>query len=164
MISLIYITAALLIIQTVSAQYPLIATFLPQSNVTKHALIDLDMAEMEVALDDENFAAAKLAYSIGGNSLKSDSIRTIQGFSTSAGTKLKDEPLYEIYKAYWNSETYADDFILAALDGTGAFEGAEIVTRAECAAKGAQYQAIWMYVFHELYDAVNDCDAGQLEE
>ena len=45
--------------------------------------------------------------------------RTIKGFSTSAGTKMAEEPMFLLYSEYYDSATYADDFVVSALDGTG---------------------------------------------
>ncbi|CAM9357759.1 unnamed protein product [Discosporangium mesarthrocarpum] len=37
-----------------------------------------------------------------------------------------------------------------------------MVVRSEGCLKGAQYQNIWMYIIHELEDAINDCNNGDL--
>lgn len=71
-------------------------------------------------------------------SVKSGSIRTLQGFSTSAPGKLDGEKWYEIYKAYWEDPIYADSFTGRACNGTGDFESASNATRSECCLKGAQ--------------------------
>ncbi|CAN0089212.1 unnamed protein product, partial [Ectocarpus sp. 12 AP-2014] len=142
-----------------------IAGYTPVSDVVEHAELDLDVADMETNADLESevgLAAAYTAYSEGGNSEKTAEIRTIQGFSTGAEEKLSGEATFDIWEAYWGSPDYADQFTSAACQGTGAFEGAEMVTRSECCLKGAQYQNVWMYVTHELYDAVGDCEIGDL--
>lgn len=71
-------------------------------------------------------------------SVKSDSIRTLQGFSTSAPGKLDGEKWYDIYKAYWEDPMYADSFTGFACNGTGPFEFESDATRSECCLKGAQ--------------------------
>lgn len=71
-------------------------------------------------------------------SVKTDSNRTIRGFSTSAEEKLTGEPWFDVYESYWGSPTYADDFTSAACNGEGAFEDVEAVVRAEGCVKGAQ--------------------------
>ncbi|CAM9887341.1 unnamed protein product [Ectocarpus sp. 8 AP-2014] len=148
-----------------TGSYADIAGYTPVSDVVEHSELDLDVAEIEAGADlltEAGFTTAYTAYSEGGNSEKSDSIRTVQGFSTDAQEKLSGEATFDVWEAYWGSPDYADQFTSAACLGTGAFEGAEMVTRSECCLKGAQYQNVWMYVTHELYDAVGDCEIGDL--
>merc|ERR1712023_137777 len=61
-------------------------------------------------------------------------------------------------------DTYADDFVQDALAGTGAFVGAADISREECANKGSAYMNVWMYVIHEMEDALNDCVAGDVAD
>lgn len=148
-----------------SSQMMPIAGYLPLSNVNEHSEIDLDQQTLEFYLDlaTPDFASAKDVYQNGNNSVKSSgAIRTLAGFSTSAPIKLQGQTLYELYKAYWGSGTYADDFVVAALDGAAPFDGLQDVSRSEYAAKGASYQNSWMYVIHELEDAVADCIEGDI--
>ncbi|CBN77422.1 conserved unknown protein [Ectocarpus siliculosus] len=145
--------------------YADIAGYTPGSDVVEHSELDLDVADMEAGTDLESEAgltAAYTAYSEGGNSEKTDSTRTLQGLSTDADGKLTGEATFDVWEAYWGSPDYADQYTSAACQGTGTFEGAEMVTRSECCLKGAQYQNVWMYVTHELYDAVGDCENGDL--
>lgn len=69
---------------------------------------------------------------------KTDSTRTIRGFSTSAQEKLSSEPWFEVYETYWGDPAYADLFTSSACNGTTTFEGVEAVVRAEGCVKGAQ--------------------------
>ncbi|CAN0409698.1 unnamed protein product, partial [Scytosiphon promiscuus] len=93
------------------------------------------------------------------SSVKSDdSIRTIQGFSLTAQEKLSGEYWFGVYEDYWGVPDYADEFTAAACNGTGNFAEASLATRAEACIKGAQYQNVWMYVIHELEDAIGDCE------
>ncbi|CAM9800300.1 unnamed protein product [Ectocarpus sp. 13 AM-2016] len=142
-----------------------IAGYTPVSDVVEHSELDLDVAEIEAGADlltEAGFATAYTAYSEGGNSEKTDEIRTVQGFSTGAQEKLSGEATFDVWEAYWGSPDYADQFTSAACLGTGDFAGASNLTRSEGCLKGAQYQNIWMYVTHELYDAVGDCEIGDL--
>lgn len=70
--------------------------------------------------------------------MKTDSIRTIRGFSTAAQEKLTGEKWFDVYEDYWANPDYADLFTSAACNGTGNFEGAVVETRAEACVKGAQ--------------------------
>lgn len=71
-------------------------------------------------------------------SAKAGGFRTLQDFSLSAQGNLESEKWYVVYKDFWDSPTYADDFTFAACEGTGDFNGATNLTRSECCLKGAQ--------------------------
>ena len=115
--------------------YAKIGEYTPGSDVVPHSKIDLDMKDIDAYTGAQNYTGAKDVYTNGRHSAKSSSMRTLQGFSTGADAKMSGEPLYKVYKAYWGSATYADDFVLAALDGTGALNGAADIARDECANK-----------------------------
>eukprot|EP00752_Nemacystus_decipiens_P007947 g7100.t1 len=158
-------TVAASYLTAVVADYDPIAGYTPVSDVVPHSLLDLDVEEMEVGADlqtEAGFAAAWTAYSEGGNSLKTDEIRTVRGFSLDAQEKLSGEPWFDVYEAYWGEPDYADVFTTAACNGTGLWSGASFEMRAEGCIKGAQYQNVWMYVIHELEDAIGDCNIGDL--
>ena len=166
-----------------------LAGYQTASDVGPHAQIDLDMAEFETqcglktaagftealriyekggngtcAVANANGAgcAAGAAY---GNSRKSDSIRTLKGFATKNYNTAKlrgtdggnyGEQLPPIYACYWNDWTWADSFV------TNSYSNVKDNGRAELMKKGANYQAVWMYVLHELEDAIGDCYAGDI--
>jgi len=86
--------------------------------------------------------------------------RTLAGFSTAAQAKMGGQEFYAPYRAYYNQGDYANQFVLAALKGTGSFAGKDAVTRVECAKKGSAYLNVWMYVIREMEDAIMDCNNG----
>jgi len=111
-----------------------------------------------------------------GNSLKSaPTIRTIKGFATKdySSDKLTgvsdngwyNEPLPKLYKAYWKAQgwtdaqanVWADTFITKDYSAISKDSGTNQLIK-----KGANYQAVWMYVLHELEDAIGDCKAGDI--
>merc|ERR1719506_1192709 len=113
---------------------------------------------------------------MGGNSLSKGSFRTLQGFSTGAKSKMYDGcpgcpyTHYKQFYDYYGSFTYADDWALAALDGTalnwvapapGAstfnFGDAHNNARKEAVKKGTAYMHAWMYAIREFEDAIDDC-------
>jgi hypothetical protein len=112
--------------------------------------------------------ASFLWYSKGGFSEKDTSVlRTIQGFSTDAVTKLADEKWYKIYQAYWGNPAYADKFTSDACKGIYDFAPSlslsiGSVSRDQGCKKGALYQNIWMYVIHEMEAAIKDCNNGNV--
>ncbi len=97
-------------------------------------------------------------------------IRTLQGFATKDYSTDKltgvsdngwyDEPLPKIYKAYWTANgmtaeqanVWADTFITKDYSTISKDSGTNQLIK-----KGANYQAVWMYVLHELEDAIGDC-------
>jgi len=140
-------------------------------------MIDLDMAELETAVGEYATSTvwisdALFIYDAGGNggngnSIKgSGEIRTLKGFATkdySVFTGNYAEQLPPIYTAYWaanglpQAETWADTFITKDYSAI-----VKDVGWAELIQKGANYQAVWMYVIHELEDAIGDCFAGDI--
>jgi len=113
-----------------------------------------------------------------GNSLKSaPTIRTIKGFATKdySSDKLTgvsdngwyNEPLPKLYKAYWKAQgwtdaqanVWADTFITKDYSAISKDSGTNQLIK-----KGANYQAVWMYVLHELEDAIGDCKAGDISK
>ena len=92
--------------------------------------------------------------------------RTLKGFSKD----LTGEPMYDMYNTYYGSTTYADDFVMAAIDGTTeAKSGVDFGTltdtqRIELLMKGAVYMNTWMYVLHEYESAIVKCEAGSLDD
>merc|ERR1719191_2079583 len=145
-------------------------------SVKEHNEIDLDQKAMETALYTADFATAKQHYSVGGESQGSSGARTLQGFSTGAKSKMYDGcpgcpyKHYKQFYDYYGSFTYADDWALAALDGTtltfaapapGAltfnFGDAADAARKEAVKKGTAYMHAWMYAIREFEDAIDDC-------
>ena len=162
---------------------PTIAGYIPGSNVKPHSMIDLDMAELETfaggyatsttwrtdalfvyenggngkcTTADENGVGCAVG-GAKGNSLKSSSVRTIKGFATAGDAKMLNWDMFPKYKAYWNDANYADTFITKDYSAISKDKGT-----AELIKKGANYQAVWMYVLHEFEDAVADCTKGDI--
>ncbi|CAN0393198.1 unnamed protein product, partial [Scytosiphon promiscuus] len=120
-----------------------IAGYIPVSDVSEHAELDLDVETLETEADklsEEGFTAAYAIYSDGANSLssyvitwspltlrlllchascsdKNGSMRTVQGFSTEASGKLSGETYYDMWVDFWGFGDYADRFTGAACNG-----------------------------------------------
>jgi hypothetical protein len=138
-----------------------------------------------------NYADAIAAFTVGGNSLKgSGATRTLKGFSTGlhakAGPAAADEAMYILYNDYYNRKPikasvgaaadpsveskYGYKIVMAALEGNAAdvgghgnpYASVEDGGRIEVAKKTSVYVVAWMYVIHELEDAVNDCLLGNV--
>merc|ERR1719359_741123 len=74
---------------------------------------------------------------------------------------MKDWPLFKTYKAYWGKDDYADEFVLKALDATQ-LPYTSVKMRPELVKKGTAYLNVWMYVYHEMEDALADCAKGNI--
>jgi len=161
-----YSVFALVFAKTISADYPAIAGYAPASDVTGHNAIDLDQAIVALGPTDGNFSNMIDAYSVGGNSVKgSGSIRTLQGFSTGLYDKAAGiEPYFDKQVAYFDDNFYGDSIVSAALDGTGLFASSLDSLRKEVATKGSAYLIAGMYAFHELEDAITDCNDGTIND
>eukprot|EP00633_Aureoumbra_lagunensis_P003498 CAMPEP_0197301794 /NCGR_PEP_ID=MMETSP0890-20130614/50624_1 /TAXON_ID=44058 ORGANISM="Aureoumbra lagunensis, Strain CCMP1510" /NCGR_SAMPLE_ID=MMETSP0890 /ASSEMBLY_ACC=CAM_ASM_000533 /LENGTH=1198 /DNA_ID=CAMNT_0042781187 /DNA_START=143 /DNA_END=3739 /DNA_ORIENTATION=- len=154
-----------------------IASYAPVSDVTDHAMIDLDVADMSNALNAVEWDSAWNAYDLGGNSEKGDAFRTLRGFSKD----LSGEPTYDEFIAYHDGDAlYADKYVRAALwdrlsdDSTAKTSGdrPELwsdltltdVMAQQLALKGVQYQHTWIYSTHELYSSLSKCEAGNVDD
>lgn len=152
------------LIAATSAQKFVVAKYAISTDVRQHSRIDLDVKDINALLAVHKFGGAKAIYTKGKNSNKSSGKRTLKGFSTDAAIKLKGEPYYELYKKYWKNPAYADKCVVNALDGKGDLAGKPALFREEVAEKSIQYQNVWMYVIHEMEDAICDCFKGNLED
>jgi Notch-like protein len=92
--------------------------------------------------------------------------RTLQGFSTQAEAKMKMQETFQVYRAYYGEYDYANQYVLDALGysgtgtgaaATGAFIGLGDDARTQGVKKGTAYMNVWMYVTHEIEDAIMDC-------
>lgn len=123
------------------------------SDVAQHSKIDLD----QLVIESEDPESSKI-YALGKNSVKSDgSMRSISGFSTSAGRKLENEGFFELYQKYYGISTYADKFIVSSFGGTGELRDKSASFLSEASKKGTKVLNVWMYVIHELEESINDC-------
>lgn len=163
MYSIIALNLLLLSI-AVTADVDPILSYQPGTDMSSYLAIDLDMDSMAAGASAYNYSMATKWYEEGGNSIKtSGSIRTIQKFSTEAA-KMTDEPFFALYSDFYQSVTYADDYVQQALTGTGLYAPSSNplisdVSRAQGITKGAQFLNTFMYVTHEMYEALVDCNA-----
>ena len=158
-----------------------LAGYQTASDVESHSMIDLDMDEFEDKVGEYDTNAnwiteALMIYTNGGNggngnSIKgSGAIRTLKGFATKDYAALTGdyaEKLPPIYTAYWTKNgmtaaeaaIWADTFVRKDYSAISKDAGSNQLMK-----KGANYQAVWMYVLHELEDAIGDCKAGDISK
>ncbi len=127
------------------------------SNVDSHRLVVADICGIGDLLDAGDFAAVEDIYRNGKNSVKSDgSIRTIGGFAS------RDDRSHG-HDAYYGTPTPLDDFVSAALGGTGMFSGTSDAVRGQGVEKGIQNQVMVAWVVHELEAALAKAADGNFD-
>ena len=127
------------------------------SNVDSHRLVVADICGIGDLLDAGDFDAVADIYRNGEHSVKSDgSIRTIGGFAA------RDDRQHGL-NVYYRTPTPLDDFVTAALEGTGPFAGMSDGVRGQGAEKGIQNQVMVAWVVHELRTAMNKAADGDFD-
>jgi len=182
--------------------YTYIAGYEPQSDVVEHSEIDLDVQDIINILpsadggdlndcsdcdwDTTYYDDVMDAWEIwmyGKNSEKSNSNRSIAGFSSGAETKssgndnttdvdYKDNSYISVMNAYWSSKgldmyTWGFDIINASFNGEeiGDIDLGAVGDdfRLELIKKGIVYLNVFPYVIWEMQDAINDCNTGDVD-
>jgi hypothetical protein len=102
----------------------------------------------------------KGSVNIGNPSAVQNKYRTLAGFSTKAGSKMSAQKNFQAFKSYYTNADYAHRYVLDAFAGTGLFAGKDNGARIQGVKKGSAYMNVWMYVIHEMEDAIGDCKTG----
>ncbi|MEM9036039.1 MAG: FEA1-related lipoprotein [Actinomycetota bacterium] len=127
------------------------------SNVDSHRLVVLDLCGIGDLLDAGDFAAVETIYRDGVNSVRSDGgIRSLGGFAS------RDDRSHGL-DAFYGTPTPLDDFVSAALSGTGVFEGQSDGVRSQGVEKGMRNQVMIAWVVHELNVAVGKAQDGNFD-
>eukprot|EP00808_Paulinella_micropora_P001177 g35672.t1 len=153
-----------------------IAGYDAMTDVTQHALIDLDIRALAMEVDEPDYPKALDVYDNGLSSFKKNgALRTLKGFSvrTAAGKpvdEMGDEKWFKVFDSYWRSRgldpyTYADQLSRAALTGTKvngtsldfSAEDKSGAFRAEAAEKAPLFFNVWYYVVWEMHASVMKC-------
>lgn len=127
------------------------------TNVDSHRLVVADICAIGEPLDAADYTAVETIYRNGINSVKDDgSIRTIAGFASrdDRNPALQD---------YYGTQTPLDDFVSAALAGTGPFEGAGDDASNQGIEKGIQNQIMIAWSIHEQTTALGKAADGDFE-
>ena len=104
-----------------------------------------------------DWAAVSAVYRDGGNSVKSSgAVRTLAGFASGEGKKHGVDDHY-------GTATPLDDFVSAALDGTGEFAGEDDLVRRQGVQKGIQNQVLVAWVVHEVNAALAKAADGNFD-
>lgn len=133
----------------------------PVSDVSSHARVTLDVCDIKDLLPKDapiDADAAATIYAEGANSTSGEDMRTLQGFASEE----RDEPLWNAYADRLGA-TWLDDFVTAALEGTGPFEGEEDAVRRQGIEKGVQNQVLVAWALHEMDSARVSIEDGDLD-
>ena len=126
------------------------------SDVDNHRSLMNDLCEIKAAASSDggyDFTGAKAIYMDGKNAEKSDgSFRTLAGFASATG-KNHD------YDSYYGMNGSVDAHIMAALDGTGDFNGTSDTVRYQGTAKLTVNLGMVAYTLHELNAAIIKAEA-----
>ena len=127
------------------------------SNVDNHRSLMKDLCDIKTAASAYDWTTAKDIYTNGKNAQKSDdSFRTLAGFAAAEGKNHN-------YDTYYNQTGSIGAHIMAALDGTGDFEGTSDTVRYQGVAKLTANMGMVGYTIHELNAAIAKADAGNVD-
>jgi len=130
------------------------------SNVDNHRSLMKDLCDIKSAASSDggyNFTEAKSIYMNGKNAEKSDgSFRTLAGFAAATGKN-------HGYDTFYDMNGSVGAHIMAAMDGTGDFEGVSDTVRYQGIAKLTANLGMVAYTIHELNSAVVKADAGNVD-
>ena len=127
------------------------------SNIDSHRLVVEDICEINEIVGDYRWSEIAEIYANGSNSVKSDgSVRTIGGFAAGEGKKHGVD-------TYYGTPTPLDDFVSAALNGTGVWAGESDAVRKQGVQKGIMNQVMIAWVVHELNAALAKAADGNFD-
>ena len=87
-------------------------------------------------------------YSSGGGN---GAAATLKSLATPGSSTMAGDTWWPIYRAYWNSDNYADEFVTNTDDLPAAM-------RKELIKKGSVYQGVWMHAVHNFDQGKRECD------
>ena len=124
------------------------------SDVQVYAEMAHDVCDIKALVETFDWDAIKAIYQNGSNVEKSDgSMKTLAQHASASGKK---HGLSE----YYATDAPLNDYMMAALDGTGMFEGTSNAMREQAVEKAAQNQILTAYAIHELNSAIADAEDG----
>ncbi len=124
------------------------------SNVDNHRMLMGDVCDIKDLSGAYDWDGVKDIYENGEHAEKSDgSYRTLMGFADASGKN-------HAYDAFYGADGSWNDFVSAAIDGTGPFAGESDTVRAQATEKGIQNGGMTAYAIHELNAAIIKAEAG----
>ena len=131
--------------------FPKLMQYQPREDVQTEARIDLDVEEILALLPSDgaaDFDGAMAIYSSGGGN---GAAATLKSLATPGSSTMAGDTWWPIYRAYWNSDNYADEFVTNTATLPPAM-------RKELIKKGSVYQGVWMHAVHNFDKGKRECD------
>lgn len=123
----------------------------------------VDRAMADMVLHVPNFPNMKELFMGGDGVLR----RRLDETATITLNGMADPAKFDHNKGAWavarrfhRNEYFSSDFVLNALEGTGAFEGKPAEFRTAAALRGTQVSVVWHYVMHQLEASALACAQG----
>lgn len=124
------------------------------SNVDNHRMLMGDVCDIKDLSGAYDWDGVKDIYENGEHAEKSDgSYRTLMGFADASGKN-------HAYDAFYGADGSWNDFVSAAIDGTGPFVDESDTVRDQATEKGIQNGVMTAYAIHELNAAIIKAEAG----
>ena len=124
------------------------------SNVDNHRMLVGDVCDIKDLSGAYDWDGVMDIYENGEHAEKSDgSYRTLMGFADAAGKN-------HAYDDYYGADGSWNDFVSAAIEGTGPFAGESDTVRDQATEKGIQNGVMTAYAIHELNAAIIKAEAG----
>ena len=124
------------------------------SNVDNHRMLMGDVCDIKDLSGAYDWDGVMDIYEDGKYAEKSDgSYRTLMGFADASGKN-------HAYDDYYGADGSWNDFVSAAIEGTGPFAGESDTVRDQATEKGIQNGVMTAYAIHELNAAIIKAEAG----
>ena len=124
------------------------------SNVDNHRMLMGDVCDIKDLSGAYDWDGVMDIYENGEHAEKSDgSYRTLMGFADASGKN-------HAYDAFYGADGSWNDFVSAAIDGTGPFADESNTVRDQATEKGIQNGVMTAYAIHELNAAIIKAEAG----
>jgi len=124
------------------------------SNVDNHRMLMGDVCDIKDLSGAYDWDGVMDIYENGEHAEKSDaSYRTLMGFADASGKN-------HAYDDYYGADGSWNDFVSAAIEGTGPFAGESDTVRDQATEKGIQNGVMTAYAIHELNAAIIKAEAG----
>jgi hypothetical protein len=123
------------------------------SNVDEHRKVVEDVCEIKEAAEAHDWDEVNEHYTAPSHSSK-----VLHDFASATGKKHG----YDTY--YTSTDTPMDDFVSAAIGGTGMFSGESSSVREQAVEKGVQNWIMVAYAVHELNAAISKANDGNFDD
>mmetsp|Transcript_64 Transcript_64/g.114 ORF Transcript_64/g.114 Transcript_64/m.114 type:complete len:1370 (+) Transcript_64:91-4200(+) len=140
--------------------YAPLASYVPTTDVREHAKIDLDILQVFIFTMMGADETAKDLYSIGHNSKKGDTFRSLKDLATN--NNREKVPQFHLFSQYFGDKNFAHNLVMKALNHEEPFHETPRSQRVIIVHRALQFMIMYMYALREMYDAVSDCEAGDL--